>query len=62
MESEWFDVAYVGRDTVYVTCYFDDLEKTIKLNAVQKQLLQDFTYQQDKQEKAFLKELTKDAL
>ncbi len=58
MESEWYDVNYVGFNRVFVTGHnSESREVETELNDGQKLALYDFNEEQRKRERAFLKAL-----
>jgi hypothetical protein len=55
MESEYYDIAYVGSDKMFVVGYKQDGEVIVELNEAQRELVYDFNARAEKHRREFLK-------
>lgn len=55
MESDYYDIAYVGSNRIFVFGFDRDKEHVVELNPAQIELVYDFNARQETKRKAFLR-------
>jgi hypothetical protein len=55
MENEYYDIAYVGHNRMFVTGFKDNQDYIVELNEAQRELVYDFNARAEKHRREFLR-------